>query len=149
MSVFNWVYVEKSLANYHLLFYLFYTASRLFWNWGCTFNHKWKEKDSKRYQRVSVGLFCQFTTAVTKINAAQVLLRSADILVGRLTGDGSLLVCVCAHWGVLYSAAWCQGLSCCYGDSTVTLTKCEITHWSGSPSRKALTKLWPLALWGK
>lgn len=51
---------------------------------------------------------------------------SAEVLVRRLPGDGSLCI----------EEAGCWDLSCCYGDSTVTLTKCEIIHTGqDSPSK--------------
>lgn len=50
---------------------------------------------------------------------------------------------------VLHVGARCQRLSCCYGDSTVTLTKCEITQWSGFVFQRPLTKMWPLAVTGR
>lgn len=41
---------------------------------------------------------------------------------------------------VLHFETQCQQLSCCYRDSTVTLTKCEITQWSGFLFQKATDK---------
>lgn len=65
---------------------------------------------------------------------------SLGLLICRWGDDRGLgaRVCVCVFvLRILYSETWAQGLSCCYGNSTVTLTQCEITHCSGSPPSKS------------
>lgn len=79
---------------------MFYTASQRFF--GIRVVRSLKTKMEKRFGKevFFFALSCPFTPAVTKINAVHVL-RAAEILVGRLTGDGSLFVCVFTLRGAL------------------------------------------------
>lgn len=31
----QWIKIKKGLANYNIVFYMFYIVSQLFWNHGC------------------------------------------------------------------------------------------------------------------
>lgn len=123
------IWVDKMLT---ICFIRVLHSVTAFLNQGCTLSPKTEQKT------VLLSDFSAFFTAAgTKTNAVQVLLWSDQTpWLGDWRGMVGCLSIHARNWGVLYSEARFQGLSCCYGDSTATLTKCEITPWSALSSQK-------------